>query len=505
MKYGATLYSVAPYLNSDMEEEVKVLIVGGSGTIGIGLAKEALSRGYETYVLARGNHSDRIPIGSHVITANCRDIKMMKEVLKGLEFDVVVGGLVFTLPQLKIDIDIFGGKCKHYVFVSTTGVYSRDMKDAYLTEQAEYGCSEWSYNRNKIECEKYLKKNADKLPFNYTIIRPPVTYGDYRIPFAIVNRKNQFDLIRRIRDGKPIIACDNVEMAIAHLDDFSRGIVPLFMNPKAYGKAYHVTGDEIVRWEDVIAIVEEYCKKKAEVLHLPVDEFGHLDYQLYQEIKYNKSVPLMLSNEGIRTVIPDYKTYVSLREGVMRACQILEKEDKKEDAEWDLYIDALIYQGLTKRVFCAEEEKNARDYMTKCDIQMIEKYVLNHSKERYLKDYDVMMRWIALKQNGKKLSDYIKKYDYRTVAIYGMGEVGVLLYKELYSENIHVIYGIDQVGCVEDIDLEVIEPGTDLPGVDIIVVTVMHAYREIKEMLSEHVECAICSLAEIVYEINFSD
>lgn len=482
---------------------MKVLIVGGSGTIGLGLTKESVARGYETYVLSRGNFNNRIPEECHVITADCRNQMIMEEVLKDLEFDVVVGGLVFTLPQLKADIKLYAGRCRHYVFVSTAGVYHRDGTDRALTEEDGYGCKEWQYNRNKIECEKYLKKNADNLPFAYTIIRPTVTYGDYRIPFTVINRKNQYDLIRRIRDGKPIVACDNVKMAIAHLDDFSNGTVSLFMNEKAYGNAYHIADDEVSRWEDVISAIETYCGKKADILHLPADQLLNLDYRQYVELRYNKSISLVLSNEKIRSVLPEFRTKVSLLEGVVRACHSLEKEDRGEDEAWSLYIDALIYLGVKNKVFTEGEELIAHNYLLRCDEKRIKEYIEERKSERFQNDYDIMLRWNDLKQRGKTLAEYVRSRNYQKIAIYGMGDVGVLLYRELTAEKVSVAYGIDRVGCLQDIDLEIFAPGSELPEADVVVVTVSHSFAEIEIQLRDSVTCPLVRLSDMVYEINY--
>ena len=49
--------------------------------------------------------------------------------------------------------------------------------------------------------------------------------------------------------------------------------------------------------------------------------------------------------------------------------------------------------------------------------------------------------------------------------------------------------------------IDIVSPEDDLETVDVIVVTAITFYEEVKEQLSEKLDCPIISLEDILYEI----
>ena len=58
--------------------------------------------------------------------------------------------------------------------------------------------------------------------------------------------------------------------------------------------------------------------------------------------------------------------------------------------------------------------------------------------EKYRAYYNMLNQWMVLKQEGKSLEKYFIDNGYKTVAIYGMGEMGNRLYEELKGTSIEV-------------------------------------------------------------------
>ena len=110
-------------------------------------------------------------------------------------------------------------------------------------------------------------------------------------------------------------------------------------------------------------------------------------------------------------------------------------------------------------------------------------------------------QWLRIRQEGKTLVEYFEKNDYKTVAIYGMKELGERLYDELENSGIEVRYIIDKNADSIYADVDVITPDDDLEPVDVIVVTAIYYFDEIEEMLSEKVDYPVVSLEDILYEV----
>lgn len=129
---------------------------------------------------------------------------------------------------------------------------------------------------------------------------------------------------------------------------------------------------------------------------------------------------------------------------------------------------------------------------------------IKQMKESGAKLYELYMafdQWLQIHQKGKTLVEYFEQNKYKTIAIYGMKELGERLYDELKGSNIKVNYIIDKNADQIYADVDVITPDKKLEPVDAIVVTAIFYFDEIEEMLSEKVDYPIVSLEDILYEV----
>ena len=110
-------------------------------------------------------------------------------------------------------------------------------------------------------------------------------------------------------------------------------------------------------------------------------------------------------------------------------------------------------------------------------------------------------QWLLLKQEGKSLAKYFSDNEYKTIAIYGMGEMGNRLYDELKGTDITVKYAIDKEMSSIYSELEVMDPQETLEEVDAIIVSAIFAFDEIEEELSKKVSCPVISLDDVVFEV----
>lgn len=135
----------------------------------------------------------------------------------------------------------------------------------------------------------------------------------------------------------------------------------------------------------------------------------------------------------------------------------------------------------------------------KVSTKKVNELLEGHKKVHEL--YMAFDQWLRIRQEGKTLVEYFKKNNYKTVAIYGMKELGERLYDELENTNIEVRYIIDKNADMIYADVDVVTPDDVLEPVDVIVVTAIYYFDEIEENLSDKVDCPIVSLEDILYEI----
>lgn len=115
--------------------------------------------------------------------------------------------------------------------------------------------------------------------------------------------------------------------------------------------------------------------------------------------------------------------------------------------------------------------------------------------------YMAFDQWLRIRQEGKTLVEYFERNGYKTVAIYGMKELGERLYDELEGSGIEVLYAIDKNADTIYADVDVVTPEDELKPVDVIVVTALYYFDEISELLDEKADYPVVSLEDILYEI----
>lgn len=110
--------------------------------------------------------------------------------------------------------------------------------------------------------------------------------------------------------------------------------------------------------------------------------------------------------------------------------------------------------------------------------------------------------WLQNRNANKSISNYLKKMNISSAAIYGMGPAGKLLLSELKKENFDIRYGIDRNFIETDEDISIVTIEEHLEPVDAIIVTAINDFNEIKKNLEGKTNCRIISLEQIMFELD---
>ena len=237
---------------------MKVLFVGGTGTISTACTALAAARGIELYLLNRGQRKVEVPEGVQVLTGDINDKAAVQSLLKEHTFDAVVNWIVFTQEQLERDIELFSGKTGQYVFISSASAYQKPITHHRITEATPLANPFWQYSRNKIACEERLMLENRERGFPMTIVRPSHTYGPASLPTAVGGGAT---VVSRMRAGKKVIVHGDGESlwVMTHNTDFAKAFVGLLAHPKSIGHAFQITSDEVVTWNQIYQMVGRAC------------------------------------------------------------------------------------------------------------------------------------------------------------------------------------------------------------------------------------------------------
>ena len=291
---------------------MKVLFIGGTGVISSACSDLAVSKGMEVYHLNRGL-SANVRVGKEVKTI-VADIRNLTETAKAIakhEFDVVVDFLVYEPEQLQNAVDLFAGKTKQYIFISTASAYQAP-KVLPITEETPLDNPFWEYSRKKIECEKLLKKIASQITFPYTIVRPSHTYDKTKIPTI-----GGYTVLHRMLEGKPVILQgDGTSIwTLTWNADFAVGLVGLFGNTAALGEAIHITSDEWLTWSQIYTILAAELGVTPEIIHIPSEIIAQYDSEFGAGLLGDKMNSVLFDNSKIKKLVPDFNPQTKFREG----------------------------------------------------------------------------------------------------------------------------------------------------------------------------------------------
>lgn len=128
----------------------------------------------------------------------------------------------------------------------------------------------------------------------------------------------------------------------------------------------------------------------------------------------------------------------------------------------------------------------------------------NAQYEKTKVNLDICMEWIRLLHEGKSVAGFMKERNYKTVAVYGMGALGILVYEELEKhKEIETLYGIDKGNPVIPSRMRNLRPYEveDAWRPDVVIVTVMWDMDNISREISRLFGCDIYSIQEIVEAI----
>lgn len=114
--------------------------------------------------------------------------------------------------------------------------------------------------------------------------------------------------------------------------------------------------------------------------------------------------------------------------------------------------------------------------------------------------YNLMEQWFTIHEQGKTIPMILEKRNIYSVAIYGIGKIGIHVIKEIEGSNVTISYAIDKVRTGYYDFITVKNTNDELPKVDAILVTAIYDFEEIEEALSKKTTLPIISLEEIIYE-----
>jgi nucleoside-diphosphate-sugar epimerase len=292
---------------------VKVLFIGGTGTISAACTRAAVAAGMDVTIVCRGRTPRPLPPGARVLLGDIRDPFWARSTLGQGHFDIVVDWVGFLPEHVALDIDLFRGHVGHYIFISSASVYAPSPPPALpITESSPRGNPYWAYARSKIACEDLLFDAFQRDGFPATVVRPSHTYDPGLLPV-----RGGWTVVDRMRRGLPvIIAGDGASLwTLTHHEDFARALLGLFGLKAAIGEAVHITGDEALTWNRIYELVATAAGAKLVAVHAPCELIASYDAEWGASLFGDKAVSKVFDTAKIKALVPGYRAAIPYARG----------------------------------------------------------------------------------------------------------------------------------------------------------------------------------------------
>ncbi|SFR80353.1 NAD-dependent epimerase/dehydratase family protein [Anaeromicropila populeti] len=346
---------------------MKVLLIGGTGTISQAVTEQLLTQECELYLLNRGTRNHMLPFPVKEIIADInQEEALVSEKIENLSFDVVVNFIGYEKIQVERDYRLFHDKTKQYIYISSASVYQKPLLNYIVNEDTPLGNLYWEYARKKIVCEAYLMERFRKDGFPVTIIRPSHTYDERKLPVALHGRDGGWQTIKRMLDGKPVLVHgDGMSLwTVTHSKDLARGIIGLMGNSSAIGEAVQITSDECLTWNQIYAMIAKALKVPLQTIHIASQSLVQCSkFDFRGSLIGDKANSVVFDNRKLKRLVPGFKAEIPFEKGIRETVSYMlsHEECQTEDERFDKWCDRVILSLESALIMIEKKKINMKD------------------------------------------------------------------------------------------------------------------------------------------------
>lgn len=299
----------------------KVLVLGGTGAIGIYLVPELLSRGFQVDVTTRSvriSGTDNL----NYIHGDAHNLKFLRRVLRTSTYDVVVDFMNYSTDEFRERYKLLLKSCRQYMFLSSYRVFA-DVK--IITEHSPR-LLDVSKDTNYLQTDDYALAKARQEDMlrsasskNWTIVRPAITYSRSRFQLCTLEADT---IVWRALQKKAVILPRDMLGKITTMTwagDVARLLAKLILNKKAYGDDFNLATKEHHTWSEVVAMYKNILSLKVVLVSLStyINAMGG-GANNYQ-VKYDRMYDRVIDNSKILKVTGEtQKKFTPLHQGLER-------------------------------------------------------------------------------------------------------------------------------------------------------------------------------------------
>ena len=187
---------------------MKILILGGTGPMGVHLTNLLGEERHDVFVTSRSKHDDSDQV--KYLQGNARDTDFLTDILKS-PWDAIVDFMSYGTEEFSSRMNLLLESADQYVFLSSARVYSQS--DVPITEETPR-LLDVSTDEAYLETDEYALAKArqenllrDSGRENWTVIRPSITFSEDRLQLGALEKEAW---LFRALHGRSIVFSDDI-------------------------------------------------------------------------------------------------------------------------------------------------------------------------------------------------------------------------------------------------------------------------------------------------------
>jgi nucleoside-diphosphate-sugar epimerase len=327
---------------------LRVLYLGGTGTISASCVRLSVASGMSVSVLNRGQNSAGRPRPDGVtwLTGDVSDDASLRAALGDQRFDAVINFLSYDAADVRRMVSIFGSRTEQYVHISSGSIYAKPVQQSPINESTPIAPNPvLPYATAKWRAELELQRARTEESFPVTIVRPSHTYDDANPPVP-----GGWTVLHRMARGAEIpVHGDGTSLwTLTHAEDFAQGLVGLLGNPRTIGEVFNITGEDVYTWDQIYTILGEALGVQAKLVHVASELFPVVapDWFWSGEVLGDIGHSAVFDTAKIRRFVPGFAPRLTFHRAARRMVQWRAQHsettgaDEATDAVLDRIVDA---------------------------------------------------------------------------------------------------------------------------------------------------------------------
>lgn len=290
---------------------MRILLLGGTGAMGVHLAMLLSKQGNDVFVTTRKDRMNNA--GITYLRGNAHDPLFIEEILRE-GWDAIVDFMVYHTDEFARRVDLLLRYTNQYVYLSSARIFANE--DAYITERSprllditsdtDYLKTD-EYALTKALQENLLRASGYK---NWTIVRPYITFSDIRLQLGVYEKEQW---LYRALQGRAIVFSKDIAShytTLTYGEDVAQGIAGLIGNAMALGEDFNIVTADSLTWQEVLDLyvrtIEECAGKRPPVVY--TDTCLNLLFKRTQyQVKYCRLFDRKFDNRKILSAVPDLR------------------------------------------------------------------------------------------------------------------------------------------------------------------------------------------------------